>query len=229
MMSLHRLFLGGLAFLCCLFALGTDVSAAVRADFHADVFYQEGSKKTQPCGMVKASGHCVRLDVQLGKAGIFSLILDERAKRLSILSQSLKAYVDIPAAGDARDWRDLLKNASAAVMPQSMGLISAEEVERTELGRASWKGYAVKKSRSVFHFTFMGAVRRVVMEVWENEAFAPLPLKISVEETKDTYASSAWLDNITAGQSADTVFQVPEDFTHYTSVLDMLLYTISQI
>ncbi len=227
-MRLWRLFGGCLALLCFLLALETNALAAVRADFRADVFYQEGSKKFQPCGMAWASGVCIRLDVQLGKAGTFSLILDEKAKRLSILSQNLKAYVEIPASGDVHDWRDLLKSTLAAGLPQNMGLISAEEVERTPLGRASWKGYAVKKSRSVFQISFMGTVHRLVMEIWENEAFAPLPLKVSVDETKDAYASSAWLDNITAGQSADAIFQIPGDFTLYPSVLDMLLYTISQ-
>ena len=204
-----------------------DASASVRADFRADVLYQEGDKEPRTCGMVRASGPFVRLDVQLGKAGDFSFILDEKSKHLYVLSLSLKAYVDIPATGDARDWRDLIKSASTAVMPQSLGLIAAEEIESQPLGRDSWKGYAVNKSRSVFAFTFMGSVRRFTMEIWENEAFAPVPLRARVDETKDTYAGSAWLDNITAEQSAASVFQIPENFTRYTSVLDMLLYALS--
>ncbi|WP_298067867.1 hypothetical protein [uncultured Mailhella sp.] len=219
---------GGFLLLFCWILTPVNAAhAAVRADFRADVVSQQGKQSPQPCGTVRASGHYVRLDVQLGRAGEFSFILDEEAKRLSVLSLVLKAYVDIPVSGDARDWRELVKSVSAAVMPQSMGLMSAEEVERAPLSRGSWKGYAANRSRSVFQFTLMGSQRRVTMEVWENEAFAPLPLRVLVDETRETYASSAWLDNITAEQSGDAIFQIPDDFTRYTSVLDMVLYALS--
>ena len=218
------------AALCtCLFLLSPVASAeaAAYADFRSDIQVRGDGKTVKTCGTVMSAGPFARMDLDLGNAGSFALIVDTEQHMLRVLSSRLKAYVEIPVAGNPRDWRSLVKSASAAVMPQSMGMISLQEKECTQLGKDNWQGYAVQKSRSVFEAGFMGSVHRFTVEVWENEAFAPFPMHARAEETRDTHGGSAWLTNIVAEQAARSMFQIPEEYTRYTSVMDLFLYALT--
>lgn len=205
----------------------TSAQAAAYADFRADIVARVDGKAEKNCGMVMASGPGARMDLDLGSAGAFSILVDDREHMLRVLSHRLKAYVEIPVSGDTRNWRHLVKSAAAAVMPQSMGMISLQEKETVPLGKDNWQGYAVTKSRTLFEASFMGSVHRFSIEVWENDAFAPFPMRASAEETRATHGGTAALVNIVAEQAARSMFLVPEGFTRYTSVLDLLLYAIT--
>ncbi|WP_418765590.1 hypothetical protein [Mailhella sp.] len=201
--------------------------AAAYADFRSDVQYRLDGKAVKTCGSAMSSGSSSRLDLDLGSAGAFSLLVDANERMMRVLSHRLKAYVEIPVSGDPRDWRNLVKSAAAAVMPQSMGMISLQEKECTPLGKDNWQGYSVRKSRNVFDVSFMGSVHRFTIEVWENEAFAPFPMHAAAEETRATHGGTAWLTNIVAEQAAQSMFQIPEGFTRYTSVMDLFLYALT--
>ena len=176
----------------CLGICAPSAWAAAYADFRSDVQYRIGGKSVHACGAAMSSGHYSRLDLDLGKAGAFTLLIDSRNHMLRVLSQRLKAYVEIPVSGDPRDWRSLVKSAAAAVMPQSMGMISLQEKEVTPIGKDNWQGYSVRKTRNVFEAGFMGSTRRFTVEVWENEAFSPFPMHVRAEETDATHGGAAW-------------------------------------
>ena len=215
------LFLVGLMMFCA------EAQATAYADFRADIEYRQEGKAVRHCGTAMSSGSFARMDIDLGQAGSFALIVDTQERMLRVLSFRLKAYVEIPVTGDARNWRHLVQSAAAAVIPQSMGMISLQEKEYTPLGKDNWQGYPVQKSRVVFEAGFMGSVNRFTLEVWENEAFAPFPMHASSLETRATHAASAWLMNIAAEQSSAAMFRIPEGFTRYTSIMDLLLYALT--
>lgn len=226
-MSLFKRAAQAAAFLFAFASFASGALAAAYADFRADVQFQLEGKTVRTCGAAMSSGPFARMDLDLGKAGEFSLVVDTREHMLRVLSHRLRAYVEIPVSGDPRNWRDLVKSAAAAVMPQSMGMISLQEKETTPLGKDNWQGYSVRKSRSVFEAGFMGSVHRFTVEVWENEAFAPFPMRASSAETSATHAGSAWLTGIAAEQSSEAMFSVPQSFTRYSSVMDLLLYALT--
>ena len=225
-MTLLQRTAGIAVFLLCLVVSASGAYAAY-ADFRADVQFQREGKIVRTCGSAMSSGPFARMDIDFDKAGRFSFIVDTREHMLRVLSHSLKAYVEIPVFGDPRNWRTLVKSAAAAVMPQSMGMISLQEKETVSLGRDNWQGYSVQKFRSVFEAGFMGSIHRFTLEVWENEAFAPFPLYASSAETSATHAGSAWLSNIAAEQSSQTMFRIPDSFTRYASVMDLFLYALT--
>lgn len=210
-----------------LLAAAPSALAAAYADFRSDIEVRVDGRESRTCGTAMSSGYSSRLDLNIGSAGQFTLLVDSREHMLRVLSQRLKAYVEIPVSGDSRDWRSLVKSAAAAVMPQSMGMITLQEKECVSLGKDNWQGYAVQKTRNVFEAGFMGSVHRFTFEVWENEAFAPFPMFARAEETSATHGGTAALVNIVAEQAADSMFRIPEGFTRYSSVLDLFLYALT--
>lgn len=218
------------AFACalCLSLGGAQAAmAAPYADFKSDIEYQRDGKQAKKCGTTYSAENFVRMDVELGKAGEFTFLVDMKAGMLRVLSRKLHAYVEVPVAGNARSWRDIVQSAAAAVMPQSMGMITLQEKEYARVGKGSWKGYSVQKSRCVYEASFMGKSQRFTFEVWENTAFAPFPMRASSAETKAFHGGSAWLSNIAAEQAPADMFRVPENFTRYTSIMDLLLYALT--
>ena len=201
--------------------------APAYADFRSDIQVRVDGKPLRTCGTAMSSGDFARMDLDLGSAGAFTLLVDTREHMMRVLSRRLKAYVEIPVLGDPRDWRSLIKSAAAAVMPQSMGMISLQEKESSVIGRDNWQGYAVVKTRNVFEAGFMGNVRRFTVEVWEYDAFAPFPMRARAEETSATHGGVAALTNIVAEQAADSMFRIPEEFTRYSSVMDLFLYALT--
>lgn len=206
---------------------GVPVSASPYADFTADVEYSDSGRGARTCGTATASGAKARMDVNLGRVGVFTLLTDTESRQMYALSQKLKAYVQVPVEGDPRNWRDLVASASAAIMPQSLGLVGIKETVREELGHEQVQGYSAQKSRSVFEISFMGTVRQITVDVWENGLFAPFPLKVSVLESRNSREGSAWLTDIEAARTPDAELAVPEEFTRYTSVMDLLLFALT--
>ncbi|WP_446424146.1 hypothetical protein [Mailhella sp.] len=202
-------------------------SASPYADFTAAIEYSDSGREARPCGTAAAAGAKARMDIDLGRVGVFTLLIDTESRQLYVLSQKLKAYVLVPVEGDPRNWRDLVASASAVIMPQSLGLVGIRETEREDLGRESVQGYPAQKSRSVFEISFMGTVRQIGVEVWENSVFAPFPLKVRVPESRNSREGSAWLADIEAARMPDAELAVPEEFTRYTSVMDLLLFALT--
>ena len=96
------------AHILCALCLGLAVSApfaqaAAYADFRSDVQYRVDGKSVKTCGSAMSSGPCARMDLDLGSAGTFTLLIDTREHLLRVLSQRLKAYPSpaTPATGAA--------------------------------------------------------------------------------------------------------------------------------
>ncbi|MBR3880330.1 MAG: hypothetical protein IKJ34_01870 [Mailhella sp.] len=210
-----------------LLGAGAPLHAAPCADLRAEVLYQDMKRQAKPCGMAQRSDGMARLDVRLGKAGDFVLLADMEAKTLRVFSQRLKAYVEFPIIGDPHDWRDIVKSASTAVMPQTLGMVSIEEKSREVLGHGSFQGYRAEKNRSVFELGFMGSLRRVTLLSWDSDELAPFPLKVQVVPSQDTREGIAWLSDIVSECSPEQVFMLPEGATRYTSIMDLLLYALT--
>lgn len=202
-------------------------AASSYAGFRAAVAYSENGHAPGRCGTAMAAGEHARLDMEFRKVGTFTLLVDAQARRMHILSQKLKAYVSMPVEGDPRDWRALVESASAAIVPQSLGLVSIKELRREELGRRSVQGRMAEGSRSVFEIVFMGSVRQITVEAWENSAFSPFPLKISLPAEQNAHAGSVWLENLASVRVPEAEFAVPEGFTRSTSLMNLLLFALT--
>ena len=173
------------------------------------------------------SGELARLDVRLGKAGDFTLLVDMTGRKMSVLSQRLKAYVQTDIAGDAHSWRDLVRSASSVLLPQTFGMVFFQEKSCTELGREQVQGYEALKSRFVFTLGFMGSFRDITVDVWESASLLPFPLKAEIAEDGKTRGGSVWLEHIEAVCVEKEHFFIPEGFTRFTSVMDLILYALS--
>ena len=219
-----------IALLCAALCL-TFVPASAQADpepqFSADVMAKIGKKPSHVCGTASASEGRARLDVETRHAGRFFLVVDAHQKSMRVASERLKAYVDIPVSGDPRNWRDLLKSAAAVVAPQSLGMINVTETARKKKGKTTLHGYAAQRSVSVFDVVFMGKTRRFEVEVWENPFFAPFPMQAACAETKETWPGKAWLTRVTADARDDGYYEVPEGYTRYASVMELVLYALA--
>jgi hypothetical protein len=106
-------------------------------------------------------------------------------------------------------------------------MVSFQEQSSEEKGRELWNGIEAVKSRCVFKLGFMGSYRDITFDVWESRDIAPFPLKVEVIEDGRTRGGSVWLKGIEYVKIPEKDFLVPEDFTRFTSVLDLILYALS--
>ena len=219
----------GVVLLCIVHGLSMSAEAAPLASFCSDIMFQAGKRPAGICGRAASAEGKARLDIYTRKAGSFVIVTDPAEKRMQVCSESLKAYVEIPLAGDAAHWRDLIKSATAVIFPQSLGMVNVQEVSHKKMGVVNLKGYAAEKSRSVFEVTFLGKIRRFEVELWENETFSPFPMQVAVAETAETHAGKAWLTKITADELPPSQFNTPKGYTRYTSVMDLVLYAIASL
>ncbi len=217
------------ALFCLLVVMVSGCLAAPSADpmFQADIMLHVGKKSPQICGRAMALGNRARLDVYTKKAGEFSVIADMGAKRMQVSSHALKAYVDIPLSGEIGGWRDLVQCAAAFVLPQSLGMMDVRETYRKDRGVKNLRGYKVHHFRSGFEIVFMGMTRSFEIETWENDTFFPFPMQAASAETDKTWGGKAYLTHITADETPSEEFSLPQDFTRYTSVMDLLLYALA--
>ena len=216
-----------LAVFACLLAPPAVVAAP--EERRAELLYQKEGGEPRRGGEAMVCGRHARLDVQLGKAGLFTLLVDGEAGKMQVLSQRLKGYVESRVEGEGRNWRELVRSASAVLMPQTLGMVSFEEKSYRELGRESVEGYEALKSRCVFSLGFMGSYRDITVDVWESEAFAPFPLKVAVLDDKSTQGGAAWLDAVQPLKEGRDAFLLPAGYTRFGSVLDLILYALSAL
>ena len=214
-----------LAFLLISFS----AQAAVLEDYRALLKCQDGAREAQSVGRVMTNGSHGRLDVRLGKAGDFSLLIDSEEKKLRVLSHRLKAYVESALEGDAQSWRGIVHSVSTVLLPQTLGIVSLQEKSCQELGRERVGRHGAEKSRCVFTLGFMGSYRDITVDVWDSKAFAPFPLKVEVIEDEKTRGGKAWLADIEAVREGKELFLLPEGYTRFTSVLDLILYALSAL
>ena len=212
-----------LAFACLLAPLRAE---AVEEAVHVELCYQEEGKDVRRGGEAMLAGNKARLDARLGKAGLFSLLVDREAGKMQLLSHRLKGYVQSKVDGGAQSWRDIVSSASSMLMPQTLGMVSFEEKSCIEQGHERVLGYEAVKSRCVFMLGFMGSQRTITMDVWESSAFAPLPLKVSVIGDKDTRGADVWFEGLKPLKE-EVDFFPPEEYTRFSSVLDLILYAIT--
>jgi hypothetical protein len=212
-----------LAFACLLAPLSAE---AVAEGLRAELCCQEDGKEKRRGGEAMLAGNKARLDARLGKAGMFTRLVDREGGKMQVLSHRLKGYVESRLDGDARSWRDLVRSASAVLMPQTLGMVSFEEKSCTEQGRERVQGYEAVKSHCVFTRGFMGSYRDITMDVWESPTFAPLPLKVSVVGDRQTHGALLWLENVRPLKE-DVEFLPPEGYTRFSSVLDLILYALT--
>lgn len=202
-------------------------SASALDGYRADLLCSEGKEAGWTVGSVMATGKLARLDVDLGKAGLFTLLVDGDAGRMRVLSQMLKGYAETSLEGDPHNWRDILRSASSMLLPQTLGMVSLLEKSSEELGREKLAGYEAAKSLHVFTLGFMGSFRDITVLVWEHPDVAPFPLKVQIVEDSRTRSGSAWLGNICAESVEGEKFSVPQGYTRFTSVLDLILYALA--
>lgn len=214
-------------FLCVSMLAPLPAEAAPHADFRAGVEYRDGDRAPRKGGSAKVSGELARLDVRLGKAGYFTLLVDMQGGRIQVLSQKLRAYVETSVEGDAHSWRELVRGASSVLLPQTLGMVSFQERSCQEQGREMWNGFEAVKSRCVFTLGFMGSYRDITFDVWESSDIVPFPLKVEVLEDGRTRGGSACLADMEPVKSPEEDFLVPEKYTRFTSVLDLILYALS--
>lgn len=225
--ALFRAFLLAASVLVAVLLIPFSSYAAPYADFRAGLEYKDGKHPAQSCGSAAVSGELARLDVRLGKAGFFTLLIDMKSGRMQVLSQKLKAYVETSVDGDAHSWRELVRGASSVLLPQTLGMVSFQEKSCHEQGRELLNGFDSVKSRCVFKLGFMGSYRDITFDVWESRDIVPFPLKVEVIEDGRTRGGSVWLEGIERVKSPEEGFYVPESFTRFTSVLDLILYALS--
>ena len=224
-----KAFRGGLLALCalCIFVAVPSDAAAVQSGFQADVLYADSAREPRKGGTVMTSGEQARIDVRLEKAGEFSLIVDMQGRRMQVLSQKLKGYVETSIEGEPHSWRDLFRSVSSMLLPQTLGLVSLQEKSSEDMGRERIQGLDAVKSRHVFTLGFLGSYRDISVIVWEHPAVAPFPLKAEVLEDDRTRGASVWLGNVRPVPGPEDRFFLPEGFSRFTSVLDLILYALA--
>jgi hypothetical protein len=215
-----------LAFLVLASLLAPLRSEAVAETIRAELCYQEEGKDVRHGGEAMLAGNKSRLDARLGKAGLFTLLVDRESGKMQLLSHRLKGCVESKLDENARNWRDIVRSVSSMLMPQTLGMVSFEEKSCIEQGRERVQGYEAVKSRCVFTLGFMGSFRTITMEVWESPVFAPFPLKVSVIGDRDTHGAVLWFEKVQPVKE-EVSFLPPEGYTRFSSVLDLILYAIT--
>lgn len=211
------------------------VSAAPFGDkpYSADVVLKEVGRAPKVCGSVLVAHGKARLDVDLGKPGVFRAIFLPNEKALLVLSDTLKGYVTLPVTGEERDLRALVMQAARSVMPVGVSALDILETESENLGNKVWQGWTARVIRAQYEAHMMGAVNSIKLEIWENAALAPFPLRLinlnaGQGATSTQSGDTVELANInTRPAIPQDAFFVPESYTRYSSVLNLLLYSIT--
>ena len=66
---------------------GSSAPASPHADFRAGIEYSDRGRDSRSCGSAASSGAGARMDVDLGRVGVFTLLVDMEGRRMSVLSQ----------------------------------------------------------------------------------------------------------------------------------------------
>lgn len=202
--------------------------------YTARVMFREGQGESRQVGSVTAFGPDIRLDVDLGAPGLFHALLRPERKTLYVVSNTLKAYVEIPVQGDERGVAEIARCLAASVMPFGVPVLAIQTTDVQTRGSGVWQGYPVEKTAMRFVADFMGSTGSLNLVLWDNPDFAPLPLRVEEMGTKDEVKSCAELTDIAPVSPTDagreksaTLFELPAGYTRYASVLDLLLYALA--
>lgn len=202
--------------------------------YSARILFREGHSEPRQVGEVTASGPDIRLDADLGAPGVFHALLRSERKILYVVSDALKAYVEIPMQGDERNVADIAQRVAASVMPFGVPVLVIQTRDVQPRGNDNWQGYPAAKTAMRFMADFMGNSGSLNVVLWENPDFAPLPLRIQEVKTSGEVKSCAELTDIVLLSHADAakekgkaLFEPPAGYTRYVSVLDLLLYALA--
>ena len=103
------------------------------------------------------------------------------------------------------------------------------------LGEAVWQGYAARRTEVRFTAEFMGNAAGLDAVLWENPAFAPLPLRVEelqrdkdgAVRTGDVVELADIVPAVFSEPERAALFEPPSGFTRYASILDLLLYALA--
>lgn len=207
------------------------------ASYTARVLLREGERPARPVGGVSKGEGCLRLDVDLGAPGVFHVLLRPDDDVLYVVSDNLKAYVGVPLRTGGRSLDELAADVAASVMPFGVPILTLRVERGASPGQASWQGYAAERTRVRFVADFMGKATTLDAVVWENAAFAPLPLRVEEirknEDGSECPGDAVELADISpasfSGSERAALFEPPAGFTRYASLLDLLLYALAGV
>lgn len=198
----------------------------------ADVLLRESGRQARICGAVAVSEQGARLDMDLGDPGVFRAVIDRGGKALYVMTARPGAFVKIALNGDESNIRDLALAVARAAMPFGSPALTLREEERRELGSGWWEGHPARRSRSRFVAEYMGKMSAWELDVWENEEFAPFPLRLvnpngNGDSVELINIRSVGNDERTDTQNSSGPFSVPDDYARYGSVLELLLFSLA--
>jgi len=194
----------------------------------ADVQLEEKGHTSKVCGQATVWKDYARLDVDLGKAGDFCFLL--KPGFLTVVSQELKAYVEVSVKGSPQDWnfRDLAQAVSSMAMPFGLPVLSVREENRKELKPAVWEGYKATRTQSRFVSELMGQKSSLEMVAWENPSFAPFPLRIDNLDRPGDRVSLIRIRPLDRRVAQKELFSVPNGLSKKDSILELILFTVTQ-
>lgn len=212
-----------------LFELPLFASTFAENPYSANLLLKEVGHTPKLCGKVMVAGSKARLDVDLGVPGVFRAILLADEKTLIVISDALKGYVTLPLTGNERDLRDVAIQAAHSIMPANVAVMEIQEGERKSIGTKNWQGWTASVSQSRFIVRSMSTESALSLEVWDNKALTPFPLRVvNMGGSEGKNGDSVELVSINQSfKPTESTFVIPDGYTRYTSVLNLLLYAIT--
>ena len=203
--------------------------------YSARVLLREGQDPARPVGGVSAAEGWLRLDMDLGEPGVFHVILRPDRNVLYVVSDNLEAYVSVPLREGGHGLDDLAEDLAASVMPFGVPVLSLHVDRGENLGEAAWQGYAARRTEVRFTAEFMGNAAGLDAVLWENPAFAPLPLRVEelqrdkdgAVRTGDVVELADIVPAVFSEPERAALFEPPSGLTRYASILDLLLYALA--
>ena len=229
---MRPILLAGKISLALLILLFPDTHAAARPmpSYQATVVLSEPGLEPRPCGRVAVSGGLARLDVLMGEAGMFRALIRPDQNSMYLLAEDLRAYAAVPVYGDETGLRELALRVADSLALFGFPLLSLREDGRQILEPENWNGYRATKIRGRFVAELMGLAGALNLITWENDGFAPFPLRVEEIRALDDPArtgNSVELADIRPGDPDGDYFSLPEGYTRHSSVLELILYALA--
>ena len=86
--------------------------AGTQVAYQAAVVLREAGLPLRQCGQVTVSGGMARLDVNMGKAGMFRAVFRPESNALYVVADNLRACAMVPVNGDETNIRQLVERVA---------------------------------------------------------------------------------------------------------------------